>query len=674
MQVKAHILIRFLLRHTYHILVLNSNNNSISLHNKEKNLSFQFNSLLGEIAIERGFVFTTIRIKLFDERVIKFKWVSWKCAKRFSSEFHYLFESWLKDKLTKVDTIVNLVNKDIQKLIEQQRYIKQSEVDSFVQKFELKMKQLDLLPEYIKIYRKEVYEFFEEKMIYDLIDKSNQAWIKKVSNHWDNWFQANHNISLNSSQLKSILVNDDINFVLAGAGSGKTTVLVGKLLYLLENKSYLEDEILCLTFGKDAAKEIQDRLKKRGFAKCKVQTFHSYALNIVNEVENNNRTLTEFISNQTQKRLWLQSKIYKLLENNHIFVKWKRYHSDFKIFGLCKFEKPQDIKSNTTLEYIWSRIMEIHNSDLSKKDIINKTLNNEKVHKEVLLFWPLYKQYLLYLKESAKLDFHTTIVDATKYIKKNKFQNIPKLLMVDEFQDISQIRLNLLMSILNTRKPISLFAVGDDWQSIFNFAGSRVSLMTNFQNLFPRTKLIRLNKTYRYNQFISTVSSKFITKNKNQLKKVTQSNDMNNSKSIFFTKNDNLENILIKLNNSYDKNIQNILFLGRTKKDKPHIISLLKDNLKNLKIKFMTCHESKGQEADYVFITNVDQGKFPLERNLATLNDYLNSESSEVNDEMEERRLFYVAITRAKKKVWVSYQTNPSKFYLELKKISDLKH
>ena len=86
----------------------------------------------------------------------------------------------------------------------------------------------------------------------------------------------------------------------------------------------------------------------------------------------------------------------------------------------------------------------------------------------------------------------------------------------------------------------------------------------------------------------------------------------------------------------------------------------------------MTCHESKGQEADYVFITNVDQGKFPLERNLATLNDYLNSESSEINDEMEERRLFYVAITRAKKKVWVSYQTNPSKFYLELKQISDL--
>ena len=157
--------------------------------------------------------------------------------------------------------------------------------------------------------------------------------------------------------------------------------------------------LLTQFFGKDAAKEIQDRLKKQGFAKCKVQTFHSYALSIVNAVENNNRTLTEFISNQTQKRLWLQSKIYKLLENTHIFIKWKKYHTDFKIFGLCKFEKPQDIKSNTTLEYIWSRIMEIHNSDLSKKDIINKTRNKEKVHKEVLLFWPLYKEYLLYLRQ-----------------------------------------------------------------------------------------------------------------------------------------------------------------------------------------------------------------------------------------------------------------------------------
>ncbi|WP_151821221.1 UvrD-helicase domain-containing protein, partial [Acinetobacter seifertii] len=135
------------------------------------------------------------------------------------------------------------------------------------------------------------------------------------------------------------------------------------------------------------------------------------------------------------------------------------------------------------------------------------------------LFSKVYQRYDQLLKTSKEHDFDDLLIESAQLINENKYKSPFKLIIVDEFQDTSQARARLILSLLNQAPEAKLFCVGDDWQAIYRFAGSDISIFTQFERVFGYTKQTQLTQTFRSNQGIANVASGFIQKNKSQLQK-----------------------------------------------------------------------------------------------------------------------------------------------------------
>lgn len=290
----------------------------------------------------------------------------------------------------------------------------------------------------------------------------------------------------------------------------------------------------------------------------------------------------------------------------------------------------------------------------------------------LILFEEIFNAYQKYLNEKNEIDFSDMIVKATNYIKENKFISPYKYILVDEFQDISEGRYNLIKALVNQNKDVKVFCVGDDWQSIYRFTGSDLFIITNFTKYFGYTKQIYLDITYRFNDQISEFSEKFIQQNPLQLKKnlITVYKSEETAKEIIFTENikTEIENILSRLNELHEPKPAKVFVISRYNYDIPKDIQSIKKNFLNLKLDFLTAHKSKGLEADYVIIAYLNSGfwGFPSEMQNDPILNLVLTEPDTYPDS-EERRVFYVAMTRAKKKVFfVAEKKNPSKFIYEI--------
>lgn len=286
-----------------------------------------------------------------------------------------------------------------------------------------------------------------------------------------------------------------------------------------------------------------------------------------------------------------------------------------------------------------------------------------------------YYQTKLYGSENYGFDFSDMIYYANLYINriaKNNDLNF-EYIIIDEYQDISEDRYRLTknIAIRNTAKVV---AVGDDWQSIFAFAGSKIEYIYNFLNYFPGAKLLRITNTYRNSQELIDYSGTFIMKNSSQIKK-----NLISSKSvdrpirfITFEEDGEKEKLKALIRQIHKENREhNILILARTNKmiDDCYSDPELKDDIgtkityigyEDISIDGMTIHKSKGLTADEVIIIGLDTS-FPSTRaGIFWLeNIFKNKLPEEKVPFAEERRLFYVALTRTKNHVYLLTNTNP---------------
>lgn len=129
------------------------------------------------------------------------------------------------------------------------------------------------------------------------------------------------------------------------------------------------------------------------------------------------------------------------------------------------------------------------------------------------------------LRDASEVDFEDLIVDAARRAAGEDFNHPYKLILVDEFQDISRGRAKLLLSLLSKTPECQLFAVGDDWQSIYRFAGSDIAIFTDFQKTFGYTAINYLTQTFRSNQGIADYAANFVQRNPGQLKKSVKAMD-----------------------------------------------------------------------------------------------------------------------------------------------------
>src|SRR5690606_38773081 len=135
----------------------------------------------------------------------------------------------------------------------------------------------------------------------------------------------------------------------------------------------------------------------------------------------------------------------------------------------------------------------------------------------------IYDEYQDYLEQNHLHDFSDLINEANSYLRNNSFTHNYKYIVIDEFQDLSIIRAEML-KLMKKQKFYKLFAVGDDWQSIYRFAGSDLTLFKNFENHFGFSTLCKIETTYRFNQPLINTTSDFILKNPNQAVKNIKNN------------------------------------------------------------------------------------------------------------------------------------------------------
>lgn len=267
---------------------------------------------------------------------------------------------------------------------------------------------------------------------------------------------------------------------------------------------------------------------------------------------------------------------------------------------------------------------------------------------------------------------------AIEYIETQAFRSPYAHILVDEFQDISPARARLVLALVKQRSDAVLFAVGDDWQSIYRFTGSDIRLTKDFAQTFGATSVTALDTTFRFNKEIGDVASPFILRNPDQMKKSIASLSRTNEPAVSLARSmDGDKGLRLALgaisSRARSGGKTSVLVLARynfiidawaSGMEKRRIAA----QFPKLDISFMTVHSAKGKEADYVVVVGLEKGKngFPSEKETDTILEFLLPEK-ETFRFAEERRLFYVALTRARHRVYLIY--NPliaSSFIKEL--------
>ena len=318
-------------------------------------------------------------------------------------------------------------------------------------------------------------------------------------------------------------------------------------------------------------------------------------------------------------------------------------------------------------------LTQFKSANLSIKQLVelaNKHDDHERMLAAAYLFEPIHEAYQQHLRDAASIDFDDMIGRAIEYVESGRYRSPYRYLLVDEFQDISASRARLLQALMDQNPESSLFCVGDDWQSIYRFSGSDVSLTKDFEHHFGATAISVLDKTFRFNNKIGEVASRFVTQNPSQIKKDINSHRhvQHAAVSLIKTRQD-LVGIQAALSaiSAESTAEASVLLLARFHFKKPEITAL-KRQYPQLNIQFMSVHASKGKEADYVVILGLDKGKhgFPSEKATHPLLELV-LPKAEAYEYAEERRLFYVALTRARHHVYlIANGHNPSPFVREL--------
>ncbi|TXF81857.1 AAA family ATPase [Neolewinella aurantiaca] len=301
---------------------------------------------------------------------------------------------------------------------------------------------------------------------------------------------------------------------------------------------------------------------------------------------------------------------------------------------------------------------------------------------------PIQEGYEAYLREVNMIDFGDMINLATAAVTRGEYASPFRYIIIDEFQDISISRYRLIKALQASRPGCKIFCVGDDWQSIYRFAGSDISLFSSFGKYFGVHEKLKIETTYRFQDPLLATSSDFVMANPNQTaKKLRGLAGKRTTYSIEYIDKDfpgvgartaALFNNLLSLYPGIEE--KEILILGRYNLDRnrlsykyspfevsPSLVVYRKGG-QSLRAKFMTIHKAKGLEADIVILINCSTGKygFPSQMSDDPMLNLVLSQADQFENG-EERRLFYVALTRAKEHAYlVCDHRYKSKFILEL--------
>lgn len=671
------------------------------------------------------------------------------------------------------------------------------------------------------------------------------AFVTAELHRWTDFFDTIESKPLTPEQRLSVVVDEDATLVLAGAGSGKTSVITAKAAYLIKAGIRQPGEILLLAFAKNAAEEMSERVEARSGVPIVARTFHAIAYDIIGIVEGSKPALADHATDdmaftnlikqilkdlvhqlsevskaiiqffahflvepktewdfktkhdfythmeahdlrtlqgervksyeELQIANWLyengveyeyepvyERKVseigrrdyqpdFRLTESGiyieHFGVRrqkewdgrerlftapfvdrdeylagmaWKRQvHAEHEttlietysyerqesrlLTGLAEKLAPHVTLKPRQVDTIYDRIVELKQVDdfskllgtflrkfksggYSLQDCETKSARmklGKRARAFLDVFAPVFEEYQKRLE--GRIDFEDMILRAARYAETGRYVSPFRHILIDEFQDISQSRARLVKALKAQHPDVRVFAVGDDWQSIFRFAGSDIHLMRYFGREFGGSfdgeagvhRTVDLGRTFRSVDQIASAARTFVLRNPAQIqKKIAPAGTATEPAIRIMTvpkgeDAEKLNEVLAALSAAVGPEAKpaTVLLLGRYRFTEPDMQNLWR-RFPRLEVSFKTIHASKGLEADHVILLNADSGRtgFPSEIVDDPLLSLVSPEE-ETFQNAEERRVMYVAMTRARHTLTIlASNARPSHFVTELRK------
>lgn len=313
--------------------------------------------------------------------------------------------------------------------------------------------------------------------------------------------------SLNSQQLSAVKTLNGPIMVLAGAGTGKTRVITYRIAHILDSGG-LPEKIVAVTFTNKAAKEMKERMSALVGANTvkllRVGTFHRFCLDLL-----------------------------------------RKYHKSAGLspgFTLIGTGDQIDLVRRAVLEKGWKGLYDHEKLHASISRAKNELLTPESIEKSVKSFWSpqedpkvvaeVFRLYERQLQLHRAIDFDDCIYKAVRLLRedenvKTKVRQSISHIMVDEFQDTNRAQLALLEQIVDTHSNICV--VGDDDQSIYSWRGAMYEVLETFEQLFPGTRLIKLEQNYRSTNVILNAANGVIRNNAQRKDKTLWSSNSTNT-------------------------------------------------------------------------------------------------------------------------------------------------
>lgn len=676
MELKATSLGKRLAQHPYdRAVILNA---GIKVSGDRHEYLIPFNQLLA-IHCKRGLVWGELEFVLPDDKVVRLHGTEWAETQRFHHHLNTLWQQWSQEMSEVAAGVLQQQLDAIAARTSENKWLTRSQTSGLQQQI---LRAFAALP--LPVNRLEEFENCREALrqcqawLQDIEAcrlQHNQAYTDAMLAEHAEFFQHIESSPLNPAQARAVVNGEQALLVLAGAGSGKTSVLVARAGWLLARGEAAAEQILLLAFGRKAAQEMDDRIRERLHTdEVTARTFHSLALHIISQGSKKVPTVSKLENDAAARsKLFITTWRQQCSEKKAQAKGWRQWLEEEMQWSVPDGNFWDDEKLQRRLASRldrWVSLMRMHGGAQAEMIANAPEEIRDLFSKRIKLMAPLLKAWKSALKDENAVDFSGLIHQAIVILEKGRFISPWKHILVDEFQDISPQRAALLAALRKQNSQTTLFAVGDDWQAIYRFSGAQLSLTTAFQQNFGEGDRCNLDTTYRFNSRIGEVANQFIQQNPHQLTKPLNSLMTGDKKAVTLLDENQLDLLLDKLS-GFVKTEERILVLARYHHLKPASLEKAATRWPKLQLDFMTIHASKGQQADYVIVVGLHEGNdgFPAPARESIMEEALLPTVEDFPD-AEERRLLYVALTRARHRVWLLFnKETPSCFVDELKRL-----
>ncbi|WP_241721888.1 DNA helicase IV [Raoultella sp. HC6] len=639
-----------------------------------------FNQLLS-VHCRRGLVWGELEFVLPDGKVVRLHGTEWNETQRFFHHLNTLWQQWSADMSAIAAEVLSQQLAEIARSSAEGKWLTRQQVSEVQGKIRraltglpIPTSRLDAFDNCRELWR-QCQSWLGDTEVARLAH--NQAFTASMLEQYGAFFAGVESSPLNPAQARAVVNGERSLLVLAGAGSGKTSVLVARAGWLLTRGEAAAEQILLLAFGRQAAQEMDERIRERlGSEDISARTFHSLALHIIQQGSKKVPSISRLESDGPARQALLLKNWQQQCREKKAHAKgWRQWLEEEMGWQVPETDFWQDKKIERRMASRldrWVSLMRMHGGSQAEMIAGAPEDIRELFAKRVKLMAPLLKAWKTALKEENAVDFSGLIHQAINILDKGRFVSPWKHILVDEFQDISPQRASLLAALRRQNTQATLFAVGDDWQAIYRFSGAQLSLTTAFNHYFGEGDCCALDTTYRFNGRIGEVANGFIQQNPHQLSKPLNSLTAGDKKAVTLLADDKLDDLLDKLS-GYVKPDQRILLLARYHHLKPAELEKAATRWPNLQLDFMTIHASKGQQADYVIVLGLQDGDdaFPAPARESIMEEALLPQPEDFPD-AEERRLLYVAVTRARLRVWLLFNKERPSAFVEMLEALDV--